>query len=365
MKNVLVIGLDCVRPKQIYIAKEFEHRNVKLTYLVFKNQISIETNKDYDAIIMVDNYISYFLKLVQLLKKNEIIEVYMLRLFPILLYLILSLFYHRNTVVYFIGSDLQEWHNHNILRKIITKLICKKAKVCFLKELEMPSIVKKYNIFNENKIVEIHNCVPIPSEPLFSPRSMNILFLNSFRKFRNVDVLIKAFNLLKEDFPESRLVLMGSTFRNKEYHPAGDDYELYLFNLVKKLGIEDRVDILPFSLETKNVLMNSAVFVLPADRIWLNFSLLEAMAAGIPPIISNVNGAERIIKNGVNGIIVENKNVKELSEAISSLLSNVDLRIRLGNAARETIIRKFNIEALVTKIESVYNFKIKSGYPQR
>ena len=81
----------------------------------------------------------------------------------------------------------------------------------------------------------------------------------------------------------------------------------------------------------------------------------EAMAMELPVITSNISGIEELVDDGINGILVPPKNPEAIANAIIKLFSNCDLRIKMGQEAREKIKREFNAKNEVRKLENVFN----------
>jgi glycosyltransferase involved in cell wall biosynthesis len=219
----------------------------------------------------------------------------------------------------------------------------------------MINTIKQYGICNLKKVVEIHNAVDkkLTEEDKFSSTSRIFIFLNSFREMRNVDLLIKAFYYVCKKYPDALLYLIGSTLELKGYTPTSKKYELMLRDLVNELNLNDNVKFYPFSLNPWQRVKNGLAFVLPADIIWLNFALLEAMAYGIVPIVVNGEGADRIIKDGVNGLIAE-KNAESLASKMIFALENPRQMELMSIEAKNYIKKYFTVDNIVEKIIRTY-----------
>ncbi|WP_290708932.1 glycosyltransferase, partial [Flavihumibacter sp. CACIAM 22H1] len=81
---------------------------------------------------------------------------------------------------------------------------------------------------------------------------------------------------------------------------------------------------------------DSSIFVIPSRSEGFPNALIEAMAAGLPPVSYNfIGGPEEIIEPGKNGFLVEEGDIKGLAHAINKLASDKELRISIGNAAKQ------------------------------
>ena len=121
---------------------------------------------------------------------------------------------------------------------------------------------------------------------------------------------------------------------------------------------ENNVRIMEWTSNSKKYYENASIFVLPADLVYLNFSLLEAMERGVPAIVANVPDVEKIIKNNVDGIITE-QNSNSFADAIISLLQDEKTRLTLAFNARDKIVNNFNdknrMDSIIEKISDRYD----------
>jgi glycosyltransferase involved in cell wall biosynthesis len=97
------------------------------------------------------------------------------------------------------------------------------------------------------------------------------------------------------------------------------------------------------------------VFVAPS--VWdepLGLVILEAMATKTPVIASRKGGIPLAVKNGINGILIRPRNSKQIFEACNKLLGNDELRQKMGQAARETVEKRFTWEKIAEKYIRLY-----------
>ena len=92
------------------------------------------------------------------------------------------------------------------------------------------------------------------------------------------------------------------------------------------------------------------IFVLPTLREGLSNSLLEAMAAGVPVIATNIEENKEIIKNKKDGILVQPKDISAISRAIIKLLKNKNL----AKNAIKKIRSKYNIKNMINQLDNIY-----------
>lgn len=125
------------------------------------------------------------------------------------------------------------------------------------------------------------------------------------------------------------------------------------------LPLGNKILFLGRKKEIAKLMTAADVFVLPSEREAFGLVLLEAAAAGIPIIASNVGGIPEIIDDGKTGILVPPENPKVLAEAINKLLKNPELAISLAHAAKSKVEMHFNAKTMAEKTAEVYDKALK------
>lgn len=124
--------------------------------------------------------------------------------------------------------------------------------------------------------------------------------------------------------------------------------------LAKTLKIEKYIVFVDFRSDIPDILNAVDIFCLPSLWEGLPIALLEAMSMQKAIIASSIDGITDLIEHGVNGLLVEPNNIKQLSDSIAKLKNDEGLRQTLGLAAEHTVKEKFNIVSMTRKIEEVY-----------
>jgi glycosyltransferase involved in cell wall biosynthesis len=96
------------------------------------------------------------------------------------------------------------------------------------------------------------------------------------------------------------------------------------------------------------------IFVLPSIREGLPLAILEAMACGKPVIATNVGGVPEVIKNGINGILVQPKDPDALHNAMKELLNDAAKRKKMGREGMDICAKSFSSKVMVDRIEELY-----------
>lgn len=103
-----------------------------------------------------------------------------------------------------------------------------------------------------------------------------------------------------------------------------------------------------------DLLCESDIFVLPSYNEGMPMSVLEAMAYGIPVIATTVGGIPEIINNGVNGFLIHIGDIIALADKLEILLLNKDFAKQIGQAGRQTVQQKFDLNKSIEKLIKIY-----------
>ena len=124
--------------------------------------------------------------------------------------------------------------------------------------------------------------------------------------------------------------------------------------LAESLGIASRVHLLGHCNDVDRVLGAFDVFVLPSFSEGMSNTLLEAMAAGVPPVASAVGGNGEIVRDGVDGRLFASDDEAGLAACLVALCRDDALRGRLATAARERVHAAFDIRHMIERYEQLY-----------
>jgi glycosyltransferase involved in cell wall biosynthesis len=124
----------------------------------------------------------------------------------------------------------------------------------------------------------------------------------------------------------------------------------------ERLGIADAVKFTGWVGPSgkRALLENAAVLALPSYDEGLPMSVLEAMSAGVPPVVSPVGALPEAVVDGVSGLLVAPGDTAGLKRALVKLLLDRKLAARMGAAARESVRLRFAPERVIPKLEDLY-----------
>ncbi|AND85383.1 glycosyltransferase [Clostridium tyrobutyricum] len=151
------------------------------------------------------------------------------------------------------------------------------------------------------------------------------------------------------NIPNLKFIMVGDT-ENKDK----------ILNEAKKMSIDKKFEFVGYVNDVQNQLNKFSVFgylLNPNHYGTTENALLEAMAAGIPPIVLKQCTEKYLVKNMETGIVVNNK--KDYGNAMRYLYENTDKRIKIGNNARNYILNKFSINNTIESLNNNYDSVMK------
>lgn len=158
---------------------------------------------------------------------------------------------------------------------------------------------------------------------------------------KNVKTIIKAMSMS----PENCHVLICGT----------GPLEPELRALAVQTNVDRRCHFLGFRSDVKTLLMTSDLFVMASKREGLPRSTMEAMAAGLPCVVSKIRGNVDLIDEGKGGYTIEPNDYEGFAEAINRVLLDGVLAMRMGAYNKIKIKQQFCIEIVEENIYDVFN----------
>lgn len=134
--------------------------------------------------------------------------------------------------------------------------------------------------------------------------------------------------------------------------------------LAEELKLGSRLKFLEARQDVPDFLRALDVYCLPSLWEGLPIGLLEAMAMAKAIVATGVDGTKEAIQDEVNGLLIPPKSPQKLAEAIVRLAADANLRQTLGAAARQTVLREFNVEVMTREVEQLYE-QVTGGQPAR
>ncbi|AKB73996.1 Glycosyltransferase [Methanosarcina lacustris Z-7289] len=213
----------------------------------------------------------------------------------------------------------------------------------------------------ENKITVIPNGIDLKRISGIEPEGglasvgleekiYDIIFAGRLIKEKNVDVLLKAVDLLKADFQDIRCCIVGD----------GPEKEA-LVELAKKLGVSENVKFAGFQEYDALIgkIKASKVLVLPSSREGFGMVVIEAFACGVPVVTvrEKYNAAQGLVEDGVDGLVVELEE-REIAKAVKKMIEKSSGNKTASEAAFNKA-KKYDWDEIVENLHLVYEDCIK------
>jgi glycosyltransferase involved in cell wall biosynthesis len=263
---------------------------------------------------------------------------------------LLSRLSHAPLVTSIHGSDIESFAQSSPLKKWIVGFALNNSSYIIANSKDLSKKAKSiYNKIAEAKWTVIGNCIELPqktSKPIhFTKDTAFILGVGRLVKIKGFDILIHAFNIFRQKVVDAHLIILGD----------GEEKE-NLIKIVDSLALQSSIE-LPGNIENSHIfdyLAKCSFLVLPSRREAFGIVCLEAMMAGKPVIAFNVGGVSEIVKNGYNGLLVDEQSAVVLAEKMFHLHGNKELAENLGRNGKEFAKLYFSPDAILGKYLEIY-----------
>jgi phosphatidylinositol alpha-mannosyltransferase len=242
---------------------------------------------------------------------------------------------YRWTKPFMVNGLYKKWFN-----KLNGKIAVSKPAMNFINK-HFPST---YDII-PNGIDLAHFSPNVAPLPEYQDGKINILFVGRLEKRKGLEYLLKAYRLIKPDFANCRLIVVGPGNKTRSKY-ENEVIEMGITDVIFTGGVD--YDLLPRYYKTADI------FIAPATgHESFGIVLLEAMATGKPVVASNISGYASVITDGAEGILVPPKQEVPLAQAIVSLMKHPELRLQMGQKGMEKA-SKFGWDQVSRRVMDYY-----------
>lgn len=182
-----------------------------------------------------------------------------------------------------------------------------------------------------------------PARPQPGGAAAPAIHVARLQRIKDQPTLLKAVRLVADAEPGFRLDIVGD----------GPD-RAALQALTKELGLTGHVRFLGERADVSALLSSASLFILSSLSEGVPLTLLEAMATGLPAVVTDVGGNREIVVPGETGLLVPPGNPAALAEAIRTLWTDPDQARRLGAAGRRRAEKEFDMRRVAARYESLY-----------
>lgn len=248
---------------------------------------------------------------------------------------------------FYLENDLKSRTIRKVIELMYRQIFKLSEKIMFVNKDDSAYLIK-HKIIHPAKIITLKG-VGIDTQE-WSPRVRSdiadkviITMIARALKHKGLFEYIEAANLLVPRYPNIEFRYIGSPDPGNRFSVT----EAFMQEQKNIVYLGQRSDI-------KEQLSQTDIFVLPSYREGLPRTSIEAMSMSIPIVTTDAVGCRETVDDTVNGFIVPIKDSKLLAEAIEKLISDKELRIRMGKAGRIKAINEFDSDKIITDHFTAY-----------
>jgi glycosyltransferase involved in cell wall biosynthesis len=211
----------------------------------------------------------------------------------------------------------------------------------------------KHSKISSRKIITIYNGIESRNtylEPPVSRRDIAVdendivlALIGRLHKQKGHLLLLKALPFILPEAPRIKVIFCGE----------GEE-ETFLRGMVENMGLAGHVRFLGIIENASRILPLVDILVLPSHWEGMPHVVLEAMAAGRPVVASRIEGLDELVEDGKTGLLFLSGDPRSLAEALLKLINNSELARNLGKAARERVMKKFQLKETVQNTVRLY-----------
>ena len=176
----------------------------------------------------------------------------------------------------------------------------------------------------------------------YSDADFILIYVAELNHNKHQDLLIKVVDVLKNKIPNIKLLLVGAGKLIEDYKQQ-----------VRDLKLEDHIHFLGYRKDVPNLMAIADVAVSASRREGLPVNVMEAMATGLPLVVTDCRGNRDLVVNGKNGFVIALDNVDAFADAIKKLYNSEELRNKFGRA-NLGMIKKYSLENVMKYMEEIY-----------
>lgn len=249
----------------------------------------------------------------------------------------IKLFWHNHT-----GSNINLKGAKLILIKFLTNFC--NGIINVNEELNLWS----KNILNQNKSFKLNNFpffIDLSKKTtLLGQNNKRIVCLAGLRQEKDHYLLLEAFKIVQNTYPNWTLHLIGKDYNN--------NYSNGLKKYLKSEKLEGNVFLYGMCSDVKNILDQSTIGVLSSKNEGLPISLLEYGLVNLPVLTTNVGECSNVINNDKAIVSARNSNI--FAEYLMRLIENEDLRNEIANSLKNNILKYYSKDIFINNIKKIY-----------
>jgi glycosyltransferase involved in cell wall biosynthesis len=181
--------------------------------------------------------------------------------------------------------------------------------------------------------------------------------IGNLRRIKGIDVLVRCAERVCSELPGTVFLVAGSLYEK--------DYSREIQEMIRSRGLEENVRLLGFVEDPTPLLRMSNAFCLLSRSEGFCNALLEAMACGVPSVVTRVGGNPEAVNDGENGFLVPSEDHAAAAERLLFLLKDPAKAAEIGAAGRATVETRFSVDGMITQLLDLYAGLMARGKRQR
>jgi glycosyltransferase involved in cell wall biosynthesis len=262
------------------------------------------------------------------------------------LLVVIAACFRKKVILHFHGG------NYNINKKIpfFLKIFLKVSillsqKIITQGKKEQEFFIEHFNM-DPGNIIFIPNSVKIPTSSLFKSKSLpRILYLGRIDKNKGLKEITLALEQLKNKI-DFQFIIAGD----------GPDKDDFISDCQRRIPDNYHYMGIISGKKKEMVLDETNIFLMPSYYEGLPYSLLEAMAYKLVPIVTPVGSIPEIVEDNKNGFLVPVYNYEAIMNSIIELDENPKKFEELSQKAYETIKSDYSLSSYLNKVNAVYSY---------
>ena len=252
---------------------------------------------------------------------------------------------------------VQHEHSHFTLqsgfRRLIERILVVKSNIiiavsadlhkCFSRKIR--DLHNKLKLIpNGSIVVDELSQVETTTQSRFYSKIKTVAIIGSLEPRKDHQTFLRAAKIVHERNPKTRFLVIGDG-------PLRSTLE----SQAKFLDFNGNLQFTGWQSDIPTLLKNIDVYVSSSLTEGISLALLEAMAANVPVVCTNVGGTPEIIKHGERGLLVKKQNSKELAKSINYIIENSKIGSRMAKRGREFVLQNFSAKRMISQVEGIYS----------
>jgi glycosyltransferase involved in cell wall biosynthesis len=176
-----------------------------------------------------------------------------------------------------------------------------------------------------------------------NPDKRYITCVARFHPIKDHSTLIKSFAITSKEIADVDLLLVGDgELRNEAVR------------LCAEHNLQDRVHFLGIRSDVADILQASDLFTLTSLCEAASLTILEAMATGLPVVVTNVGGNPEMVRDGMEGLLVPRQDPQSLAGAFNKVLNHPELAKNMGQAGKNRVLQQYSLSRTIDRYHQLY-----------